>query len=194
MNDTAAPRLKEVELFFKRWLHAPRAMGSIWPSSKALARTIADAAVYAQGDTVVELGGGTGAITQGLLDRGIPPESLLVIELDPSLVTYLRHRLPRCRIVAGDATRLPEILREQAIERVGTVVSGLPMLRMPEDFQRAIVHGGLAALRPGGTMLQYTYSPLPPVPTRRLGVTAELVRYVLLNLPPATVWRYRRRS
>lgn len=192
MQQSRPLRLKEGELFFKSWLMAPRAMGSIWPSSRSLARALARGVVADEEDFVVELGGGTGAITQGLLEHGIAPEKIVVIELDPGLVQFLGRRLPRCRVVEGDATRLAEILAGIDVGRVGSVVSGLPMLRMPEAFQRAIVEQGLGVLRPGGTMLQYTYSPLPPVPTRKLGIKAELVRIVPLNIPPATVWRYRR--
>lgn len=189
-----ADLVKESELFFRQWLRSPRSMGSIKPSSPALARAIAEAVVWQPGRWVVELGGGTGAITQGLIERGIPRERLMVVELDRELAAYLGRRLPGCLVVPGDATRLDQILEEHGIEDVASVVSGLPMVRMPFAFQKAIVEQGLNALRAPGTMLQYSYSPLPPVPARKLGIEAELVRYVLRNLPPATVWRYRRKT
>lgn len=184
--------VKESELFFRQWLRSPRSMGSIKPSSPALARAIAEAVVWQPGRHVVELGGGTGAITQGLIERGIPRDRLVVVELDPELAAYLGRRLPGCIVVPGDATRLDEILAGLGIDDVSTVVSGLPMVRMPFAFKKAIVEQGLGALREPGAMLQYSYSPVPPVPARRLGIRAELVRYVVRNLPPATVWRYRR--
>lgn len=184
--------VKESELFFRQWLRSPRSMGSIKPSSPALARAVAEAAVWSPGRYVVELGGGTGAITQGLIERGIPRDRLIVVELDAALADYLRRRLPGCTVVQGDATRLDAILAELGIDDVATVVSGLPMVRMPFEFQKAIVEQGLAALCEPGVMLQYSYSPVPPIPARRLGIRAELVRYVLRNLPPATLWRYRR--
>jgi phosphatidylethanolamine/phosphatidyl-N-methylethanolamine N-methyltransferase len=194
MAQPRAIKLKEGELFFRRWLSSPKSMGSVWPSSQALARAVACRAEYQPGDTIIELGGGTGAITQGLIERGIPRERIAVVELDPSLVDYLEDRLPGCRIIQGDATKLGDILDRCGINRVGTVVSGLPMVRMPRQYQRAIIHQGLAALRPGGTMLQYSYSPLPPVPTEALGITARLATYVPWNLPPASVWRYERQA
>ncbi|MCS6877726.1 MAG: phospholipid methyltransferase [Geminicoccaceae bacterium] len=187
-----ADLVKESELFFRQWLRSPRSVGSIKPSSRALARAVAEAVLWQPGRWVVELGGGTGAITQGLIERGIPRDRLVVVELDPELAGYLRRRVPGCLVVEGDATRLDAILAELGVSDVSTVVSGLPMVRMPFAFQRAIVEQGFKALREPGTMLQYSYSPVPPVPARRLGIRAELVRYVLRNLPPATVWRYRR--
>ena len=99
--------------------------------------------------------------------------------------------LPGSLVVRGDATKLDRILQDHGIENVSTVISGLPMLGMPFEFQKAIVGQGWRR-RPRGAMLQYSYSPVPPVPARKLGIKAELVRYVLWNFPPASIWRYRR--
>lgn len=181
--------VKEGELFFRRWLSSPKSMGSIWPSSRALAHAIAQCVAIDRDEKVVELGGGTGAITQGLIEHGIPADQIMVIELDPSLATYLKRRLPGCEVVQGDATRLGELLGDLGISRIGAVVSGLPMVGMPVEFQQAIVQQALSVLGPDRPYLQYSYSPVPPIPTRRLGVRARLMRYVLWNLPPATVWR-----
>lgn len=182
--------VKESELFFRQWLRSPKSMGSILPSSMALARAVASAVAWEPGQTVVELGAGTGAISQGLLERGIPSESIMMIELDESLYDYLRNRFPGVRVVHGDATRLAEIVAEQNVDHVSTVVSGLPMVNMPFDFQNAIVGESLKAMGPGGFVVQYSYSPIRPIPAKKLGVKAEMVRYVLWNVPPATVWRF----
>lgn len=190
MQETRAWKLKEGELFFRQWLRSPKSMGSVIPSSQALARAIASAAVFNGDDMIVELGGGTGAITQGLIDVGIPRDRIVVIELDASMAEFLRARLPGCRVIQGDATRLKELLAQEGVERVGTVVSGLPMVGMPFEFQQAIITQGMRVLRKGGTMLQYSYSPVSPVPTGKLGIKARMMKYVFWNFPPAVVWRY----
>jgi phosphatidylethanolamine/phosphatidyl-N-methylethanolamine N-methyltransferase len=192
MTQVNATQVKETELFFRQWLRSPKSMGSIIPSSRALARAVASKVVWRPGQVVVELGAGTGVIAQALTDAGLPPEAMMMIELDRSLYAYLRERFPQMRVVNGDATRLVEILRQQGVDEVGTVISGLPRVNMPLAFQRAIVEQGLAAVAPGGCMLQYSYSPISPIPAKKLGVEAKLVKFVLRNVPPATVWRYRR--
>lgn len=190
MQETRAWKLKEGELFFRQWLRSPKSMGSVIPSSQALARAIASAAVYTGNDMIIELGGGTGAITQGLIDVGIPRDRIVVIELDGSMAEFLRARLPGCRVIQGDATRLDELLALEGVTSVGTVVSGLPMVGMPFEFQQAIIRQGMRVLRKGGTMLQYSYSPISPVPTKKLGIKAQMMKYVFWNFPPAVVWRY----
>jgi phosphatidylethanolamine/phosphatidyl-N-methylethanolamine N-methyltransferase len=190
MQQTKA--LKEGELFFRQWLRSPKSMGSIIPSSKFLARAVAEEVAWRPGQHIIELGGGTGAITQGLIDRGIPRDRLLVIELERALYEHLRQRLPGITVIQGDATKLEDIVRRLGIEAVGTVISGLPMVGMPFEFQQAIIDQGFKVQAPGGFVLQYSYSPVPPVPARRLGIKARLVRWVPLNFPPASVWRYQR--
>jgi len=184
----------ENEVFFKHWLRSPKSMGSIIPSSMWLARAIAAEVAWQPGSHVIELGGGTGAITQGLLERGIPASNLVVVELETNLHTYLAGRYPDVTVVQGDATRLSEIVARLPIDRVSTVISGLPMVRMPIAFKRAIVDQSFSVMPEGHFMLQYTYSPLAPVPVKELNLEAELARYVIRNFPPAAVWRYRRKS
>jgi phosphatidylethanolamine/phosphatidyl-N-methylethanolamine N-methyltransferase len=191
MTQVNAGQTKETELFFRQWLRSPKSMGAVIPSSRALARAVSREIVWRPGQVIVELGAGTGAISQGLIESGLPPEALVMIELDRPLFGYLRDRFPAVRVINGDATRLVDILRQQGIGEVGTVISGIPMVTMPLAFQRAIIQQSFAALAPGGCHLQYTYSPISPIPAKKLGVEAKLVRLVVRNLPPATVWRFR---
>ena len=87
--------IKEGELFFRQWLRSPKSMGSVIPSSRVLARAVAREVAWQPGQYVVELGGGTGAITQGLIERGIPRD-----QLD-------RHRARRRRSTATSRSGCP---------------------------------------------------------------------------------------
>jgi phosphatidylethanolamine/phosphatidyl-N-methylethanolamine N-methyltransferase len=194
-TDTGTHRpVRESGVFFRQWLRSPKSMGSIVPSSKWLARAIAAEVAWRPGQVIVELGGGTGAITSGLLDAGFPPESLVVIELDPPLYRYLRERFPDMRVVEGDATRLGAILGELDIRDVSTVVSGLPMIQMPLDFQRAIMAESFRVLPPDGFVLQYSFSPLMPIRADQLDIVGKRIRVVVRNLPPAFLWRFQPRD
>lgn len=192
MPATARPG-GETELFFKRWLDRPKGMGSVVPSSRMLARAIASRIAWREGEVVVELGAGTGAISRGLLEI-LPPEALVMIELDPSLTSFLSRRFPEVRVLQGDATQFASLLADEGIGPVGTVVSGLPMVNMPFAFQEGVMRQSFEVLPENGFVLQYSYSPVSPIPAERLGLEAELVRYVLRNVPPAAVWRFSRRQ
>lgn len=186
--------IREGELFFRQWLRSPKSMGSVIPSSRALAKAVAAEVAWQPGQYVVELGGGTGAISQGLIDRGIPRDRLIVIELDGALHAYLKERLTGCLVIQGDATRLPEILARHQVGEIGTVISGLPMVGMPFEFQQAIIDQGFKVMPKGSFMLQYSYSPIPPIPAAKLDVDAKIARYVLWNFPPAAVWKYTKKA
>ena len=168
---------KEGELFFRQYLRSPRSVGSVIPSSRALGRGVAAETAWAPGQYVVELGGGTGSITMGLIERGIPRDRLVVVELDGPMHAYLKDRLPGVNVVQGDATRLDEILVRHGVDVVSTVISGIPMVGNPISLRRAIVAQGMKVVRPGGFMLQYSYSPVAPIPAKEFGVRAKLARY-----------------
>ena len=95
MNHLRISQAKETELFFRQWLRSPKSMGAVIPSSRVLARAVTEAVRWRPGQTVIELGAGTGAISQGLIDSGLPPDALM-IELDRPLFAYLRRRFPQC--------------------------------------------------------------------------------------------------
>ncbi len=145
---------------------------------------------------VIELGGGTGSITAALLLRGIPPKDLVVIEREPSLCEVMRKRFPEIQIICGDARELARILAAAGITQVKAVVSGLPLLSLSKEVERAIIHQCFAVLPPEGFLMQFTYVPRPPV-GRAIAVELDLeptrTAWVLDNIPPSTVWVYRRR-
>lgn len=181
--------------FFRSWLRHPRHVGAVLPSSRALGRLMAAQLDVERPGTVVELGGGTGAITRELLAAGIHPRRLLVLERDPNFHRMLRERFPAVRVVQGDAAALGDVVRDNDAGQVNAVVSGLPMLNFPPELQNAILKGAFGQMDENGLFVQFTYSPAPPIPRGRLavlGLKAERAGRVWLNVPPATVWCFRR--
>jgi len=182
----------EEMLFLRRWLANPLKVGSVLPSSPALVRLMVREVRRRENEFVVEIGAGTGAITRALLASGIPAERLLVLEIDETLVAFLRRKVPQARVVLGDATRLAELVPPEATGRVGTVISGIPMVNLPFAAQRQIVDSSFAILAPGGHMVQYTYSLVSPLPEAKLGLRGRRCGVAMRNVPPAWVWAYER--
>lgn len=192
MSSSSRAKDAETGLFFRRWLANPLKVGSIVPSSYALAQLVASHIHRGSDDYVLEIGAGTGAITRALIDAGLPADRLILVELDPKMSAVLAERFHGIRIITGDATKLIEILPESVRGRITTVVSGLPMIGRPREFHQAIVDACFGVMRPGGAILQYTYSPVSPLPRKQLGITGKLMGWAASNLPPASVWRFTR--
>jgi phosphatidylethanolamine/phosphatidyl-N-methylethanolamine N-methyltransferase len=183
----------DLALFLSRWIRAPLRIGALAPSSPHLGREMARAIDAQAATLVVELGGGTGRITRALLDAGVAPERLIVIENDEKLASLLGVRFPQLSIVQGDARDLLALLAPFGVTQASAVVSGLPLLSMPPETQQRIVEQAFALMGEDGTFVQFTYGPMSPVMGRaRIGLVAEVTGRVWRNFPPASVWRYRR--
>ncbi len=96
-------RLPDEVHFIRSWLEKPLAIGAVAPSSKPLARTMARYVDPAKPGPIVELGPGTGPITEALVERGIDEARLVLLEFDPGFCEMLRTRFPRATVVQGDA-------------------------------------------------------------------------------------------
>ncbi len=182
--------IANASLFFRRWLANPLQMGSVIPSSPALCKRIAALTERAQDEIVVELGAGTGVVSRALLAAGVPPERLWVVEIVPEMADHLRSILPGVQVVCGDAFRLPEALPPRWHGKVGTAICGIPLVLLPLEQQRRFV-AAVEAVAPGRGFLLYTYCITSPLPWRALGLSAKREAWTPLNLPPASVWRYR---
>jgi len=182
-------------LFLSRSLRRPQAIGAIAPSSRWLARALARQTKPFLPGKVVELGAGTGVVTRALLDAGVTPEDLIVVERDKRLHALLSKRFPNVCVLRADAQALRPALSRRGVGEVAAVVSSLPLVSMPLPTRRAIVSQSFAVLDDDGGFVQYTYGPTSPLPRdllAELGLQADKVGFVARNLPPATIWRYQR--
>ena len=140
------PRLDDEVRFLRSWIEKPLHMGAVMPSSKLLARTMAEYVdVEAQGP-VVELGPGTGAITNALIEHGVDQKRLVLVEYNPGFCALLRDRYPQAKVVQGDAYALRSSLKDVLDGPASAVVSGLPLVTdadAPETDPRRL-HGARA--------------------------------------------------
>ncbi|MFC7609302.1 class I SAM-dependent methyltransferase [Teichococcus aestuarii] len=176
-------------LFLRRWLANPLQMGSVVPSSPTLCRRIAALTSQGPGEYVLELGAGTGVLSRALLERGVPPERLIVVEIVPEMAAHLRRVLHGVRVVQGDAFNLPGCLPPEARGRIGTAICGIPLVLLPLERQRRFL-ASLEAVAPGLGFLLYSYCITSPLPWRKLGLSARREAWTPRNFPPASVWRY----
>ena len=181
--------LTDTTLFLQEWLANPQRTGAVVPSSRQLAAAMAHWLPSDPDSYVLELGPGTGAVTQALLAHGLREERLVAIERNPKLAHLLRERFPRAHIITGDAWHLDDLLRRRnaRIDRVGAVISSLPLLNFSPEEAETLAEKIRAVLEPQGTWVQYSYR----IHKRRTRGTSRFQllasKIVWLNLPPARV-------
>jgi len=174
--------------FFKGWIRNPLAMGAFAPSGKSLAKLMAKD--VSAGSRVIELGAGTGTVTEALLANGVAPSNLYVVERDPQFVKILERRFPRCHVIAADALALA--LPFDAAGAFDFVISGLPLLCFSPDKRYRALREALQLLKPHGRLHQFTYAGRCPVDRdlrALLRVDSVLLGIAALNLPPGFVYR-----
>jgi phospholipid N-methyltransferase len=107
--------------FFKHWLSDPATVGAVAPSSRYLADAMTDGVEAF--DAIVEVGAGTGAVTESLVRRH-PSARLIVFELRERLATELSRRFPQAGVVGGAFHKNVSVLYDLPAKTV--FVSGLP--------------------------------------------------------------------
>lgn len=175
--------------FIKGLIARPRNVAAITPSSPALARAIAGQVDPGLTGPVLELGPGTGIVTEALIERGVAPERITAIEYDPAFAHLVAARFPQVRVVRGDAFDFATLTGGDM--QFAAIVSGLPLLNHRVEERCLLIGTALAHLRTGGPFVQLSYGTRPPVPAPD-GATLTRAALVLMNLPPARVWVYRR--
>jgi phosphatidylethanolamine/phosphatidyl-N-methylethanolamine N-methyltransferase len=162
------------------------------PSSKLLARTMAAYVDPKAAGPVVELGPGTGPVTEALVAQGVDPARLVLVEFNPTFCRLLRSRYPDATVVQGDAYSLQRLLGTLLRQPAAAVVSGLPLFTKPLKTRLRLMQEAFALMAPQAPFVQFTYAVISPIPKALNGVTAEASERIWMNLPPARVWVYRK--
>ena len=186
--------LSDSTVFLREWFVNPLRTGSVAPSSPQLGAAMARWLPRNPESHVLELGPGTGAVTDALLKYGLREDRLLAIEKNPALATLLRRRFAQARIITGDAWDLDTLLAElpKPVASVGAVISSLPLLNFPKEQADALARKIRAVLELRGRWVQYSYQIVKD--RSRGGGDFKLLasKIVWFNLPPARVSVYQK--
>jgi phosphatidylethanolamine/phosphatidyl-N-methylethanolamine N-methyltransferase len=177
--------------FIRTWIEKPLSVGAVAPSGKALARVMANYVDPRATGPIVELGPGTGPVTEALVERGVDPARLTLVEYDPEFCRLLRQRFPGANVVQGDAYNLRQTLDGVLREPAAAFVSGLPLFNKPLKMRLDLLDQAFELMQPGAPFVQFTYNAISPIPRSHGRVRAEASGRVWRNIPPARVWVYR---
>lgn len=180
--------------FLEAFIREPLTVGSLWPSSAALSRRVADSCEFDPADTVVELGPGIGSFTRLLLERLGESGQLLAFEISATNIAALREAYPRCRAIHDSAEHLEWHMGGR---KARCIVSGLAWGNMLPAAQDRIMNAITGSLAPEGQLVGFAYVHARCYPTtlrfrkllHRTFTRVEDSPIIWGNLPPAYVFR-----
>jgi len=185
-------RLDDEVRFIRSWIERPLTVGAVTPSGRILARAMARYVDPNSTGPVVELGPGTGPVTEALVEAGVDPSRLVLVEFNPAFCRILRTRYPDATVVQGDAYGMRRLLETLLVHPAAAVVSGLPLITKPIRMRLRLLRDAFDLMLPGAPFVQFTYSVASPMPKRLGGFSVEASERIWLNIPPARVWVYRK--
>lgn len=146
-------------VFFKGFVKHPVMVGSIIPSSDRTVNKMLEPVDWDRTKLFVEYGPGIGTFCQPVLDRMRPDATLLVIDLNPDFIDYLRKTIRDSRFIAvhGSAADVNEIITQFGFKNADYILSGLPFSTLPNNLGPVIADETAKALRPGGAFLVYQF-------------------------------------
>jgi phosphatidylethanolamine/phosphatidyl-N-methylethanolamine N-methyltransferase len=179
-------------VLFQEFLRAPTRVATVTASSEALVTALLAPHRLDGSRVVVELGAGTGRVTDALQQRLRGAGRHVAVEINPVLAERLAARHPAVTVVCADAARLPEVLHEHGIDRADAIVSLLPWAAYAAAPVPRLVADALA---PSGTFTQATlrgFHLLPPARRQARDLRAVFGSLtasptIWRNLPPARV-------
>jgi two-component sensor histidine kinase len=128
-------------LFFKQSIRSMGPTASMFPSSRYLANALTRPIDFRRARTVVELGPGTGAVTNEILKRMRPDAKLFAVDINETFIDHLRSTCqdPRLVPLRGSATELLSLLAVHEIDSADAIVSSLGLTGMDHRTRLSIM-------------------------------------------------------
>lgn len=187
--------------------------GSVLPSSRFLAAALACPLATAKPNcpkSVIEIGPGTGPVTEYIIPYLKPGDRFLLVEANPKFCDILTKSLNNrfCQALEGVEVCVKCAYLEDAEKEAGFdfAISGLPLNNFPLPVLRRILLSYRRILNPGGTLSYFEYLWIRTLKTRLRLASGNLwatrnsklldtfirrheisQKKVMLNIPPAMV-------
>ena len=189
-----AGKLKHNFIFLGKFLRHGTTIASVWPSSRTLSRATIKQIDWANAKVIVELGAGTGPITDQVIARLHPHTRFIAIERDADFAKILQQRFAgqkNVEIVQGDVRDLEKILKARNIDAVDAFVSGLPTPSLPVGVRKRMFVSVRKYLSPNGVYSNITE--IPFLYWRYYKSVFHNVKFdfVMRNMPPGGVYHCR---
>jgi phosphatidylethanolamine/phosphatidyl-N-methylethanolamine N-methyltransferase len=210
--------LKSQIAFFRQFRKRFETTGAIAPSSRFLACSMVRFLSARNPDVpvrVLEIGPGTGPVTNEIVRTLRPGDVFDLVELNGEFVAFLKNRFltePAWQAVQSQSTIHQQPVQDfETPEPYDFVISGLPLNNFPADLVSRISQAYLRLLKPGGVLSYFEYMYVRPIRRRvtlgndrqriasiddTLSTLCEHYRIqrdsIWINIPPAWVQHLRK--
>mgnify|MGYP001566084257 CR=1 FL=1 len=175
----------EIINFFAESLKNLKTIGAVVPCSSVSARKMTGPIDFSKAKTIVELGGGTGAVTREILKRLSPNAKLIVFETNRNFVTILKNIDDvRLTIIEGSAAHMASHLKGMDVREADYVISTLPLVNMGKGTEEKILEAVRGVLGAEGRYVQIQYSLVSKNRIKQKFGNVK-VDFTPLNFPPA---------
>lgn len=183
--------------FFFQFIKKPSVIGAVVPSSRSLAKTMLQTVDFGKTKTIVELGPGTGAFSQLILDSALPSTTYFALELNLKMVNYLKNTMPELITYHDSAANIEKYLQKHSASHADVIISGLPWAAFSDGLQDALLNAVLNSLPTNGQFMTFAYLNGLLLPAgqnfyKKLNkkfASVSKSKITWLNFPPAFVYR-----
>ncbi|HOP23281.1 MAG TPA: rRNA adenine N-6-methyltransferase family protein [Gammaproteobacteria bacterium] len=181
--------LKESAVFLKNAIFKPKEIAYVFPSSRALIRSIAIRSGLSEAKKIIELGPGTGGTTKGILSEMREDAKLCAVEINKNFVEFIKKNIPdeRLSVCHDGAQNLAEIIKQQGWQHADVIISGIPFSTLPKGMGEEIMQSIYENIRPSGLFVAYQFR--DRVGKLATPVFGEPSSYLeIKNLPPMRIY------
>lgn len=193
-QDKKKSKFKGNLVFLGKFFQQGVRIASVWPSSKSLCKATVKHIDWDKAKVIVELGAGTGPVTEVIVANLKPHTRFITIERDEDLYNIVAERcagMPNVEVLHRDAGDLEKILQERGIEKVDYIISCLATPSLPEQVRENVWQSVRKYLSPHGVYSQITEFPLIYWKYYKNFFHNVDFKFVVANFPPAGVYHCR---
>lgn len=179
-------------LFLQTFIRKPKQIGSLWPSSRFLARKMIQQVPWKDVLAIAELGSGTGAITREIKSHISEKAKMFLFEKDKKMKGNLEQDFPEF-LCFQNAVHLRNVMKQYGVQQLDCVISGLPFFNFSTELRERLLNQVVDSLKPGGYFIAFQYSlQMKKLLSRQFEIVK--IHYIPLNFPPAFVYVCRKRN
>ena len=143
--------------FFTQFIINPARTGAVLPSGDKLCEYMTDLAGVNDVSTVIELGSGTGVITEKIMRKKAETTTFFALEINPAFVEATKAKCPDAVVYQSSAENVMKHLEMHGESGCDRIISSLPWSTFNGETQQLILDSIYDVLKPGGIFLTYAY-------------------------------------